>query len=1020
MTLQHLQRFFHGIYGLLPAALFLLLPIPAGAGHLAAPTHYISVEFDLEAHSLRANSRIELPAGLALRLDLSSLNVARILVNGQPSETGTEKTFLDVPASAREQEILVSYSRDTGPGPDGYNLISDKGVVLVDNWYPVADHEMFFKLTAHIPRHFEAVSEADEIIAFEINENRQVTFRFPHPLFAINFIAGPYVVSRESFGDGKSLVAYFFPEDRELAAQYLARAKQYLARYEEMLGPYPYKRFAIVENRLPTGFAMPSFTLLGQSVVRLPFIVDTSLGHEILHAWFGNGVRMSPREGNWAEGLTTYLADQAFAADKGRGPVYRQEQLVKYQSYVRPEMNLTLRGFSNVGHGNTGAERIRAVGYNKSSMFFHMLRNRVGTDIFTAALRDFYKRAVYRAAGWTDLLASFESVAGLELEDFFAQWLDRSDVPELAVQELEITHSDGYPLIRFSIVQKNDPPYLQEVPVVIITAAEEIRKNLQLSGSRSHFEIPVTAVPRTMVIDPEYDLMRLLAPGELPPTWSRFLGAEKKTAVLPAEEDRGRYASLLAQLEEAGIRILLQDEVSNEDLAADSLLFLGTGGNLSRSLFADPGHPEEGFTLDVRANPLNPSQVAVLVSGANAAQVELAAAKLRHYRKYSFLSFQDGRIRDKRITNTEAGIRVKLVSLPAGIETDNTRTFDEIVAGLLDKRVVYIGEGHTSYEDHLLQLEIIRALHAHDPRLAIGMEMFPRQSQAVLDRYVAGEIDEKTFLKESHYFQVWRYDYRLYRDILSFARHNQLPVIGLNLEKEIVNQVFRQGGGGGLDEEQAERLPPDRKLDEAGYRERLQLAYIMHRAQSQQGNFSGFLQAQALWDETMAEAITAYLEAHPEDRMVVIAGRGHVDRVNAIPPRVARRLPVSQAVVANSIGLLSEYESADYLFFSPGAALSPFPLLGVILQDTEEETGVLVTGVDPKGNAVGAGIREKDIILALDSVAVNDVEDLKIEMLYKVKNEAVSVRVRRRVLFGTREIDVAVPLQQGRQPAHRM
>ena len=80
----------------------------------------------------------------------------------------------------------------------------------------------------------------------------------------------------------------------------------------------------------------------------------------------------------------------------------------------------------------------------------------------------------------------------------------------------------------------------------------------------------------------------------------------------------------------------------------------------------------------------------------------------------------------------------------------------------------------------------------------------------------------------------------------------------------------------------------------------------------------------------------------------------------------------------------------------------------------------MVTGVDPKGNAVGAGIREKDIILALDSVAVNDVEDLKIEMLYKVKNEAVSVRVRRRVLFGTREIDVAVPLQQGRQPAHRM
>ena len=135
MTLQNLQRFFHGISGLLLAAVFLLQPTPAGAGHMTAPTHYISMEFDLEAHSLRANSRIELPAGLTLRLDLASLNVSQILVNGQPAETPAGKTFLDVPASDREQEILVSYSRKTGPGPDGYNLISGTGVVLVDNWF---------------------------------------------------------------------------------------------------------------------------------------------------------------------------------------------------------------------------------------------------------------------------------------------------------------------------------------------------------------------------------------------------------------------------------------------------------------------------------------------------------------------------------------------------------------------------------------------------------------------------------------------------------------------------------------------------------------------------------------------------------------------------------------------------------------------------------------------------------------------------------------------------------------------
>jgi uncharacterized iron-regulated protein len=1019
MTVKHSQHFCYVILVILFLNLFFLKAQHTEAGHLTAPSHYLSMEFDLQSNILRANSRIELPPGVGLHLDLSSLNVSRIIINGQPAESGQDNNYLDVLSSPKDQEILITYSKEIQPGSSGYNMISDTGITLIDSWYPLANHEMFFKLTAHIPVTFEAVSEAEEIIDFQINDTKQVTFRFPHPLFSINFIAGPYIVTQENFGEGKSLVSYFFPEDQELAAEYLSKAKKYLERYEKMLGPYPYKRFSIVENRLPTGFAMPTYTLLGQSVVRLPFIVDTSLGHEVLHAWFGNGVRMSPQEGNWAEGLTTYLADQAFAAEEGRGTSYRKEQLVKYQSYVRSDMDLMLRNFSNVGHGNIKGQPIRAVGYNKSSLFFHMLRNKVGPDLFRASLQDFYKRSTFKAAGWSDLQTSFESISGMDLETFFSQWLDRNDVPELTVQHPEIVNKDGYPVLHFSIVQKNDTPYILEVPVVIKTTTEEIHKNLLISAPQSNFEIPLASVPHALVIDPGYDLMRKLAPSEMPPTWSQFLGAANTIAILPEEKQRTFYKSLLEQLEGYKIRILLQNEATDKDIAENSVLFLGTEGSLSRSLFARPGHSPEGFTMDVRHNPLNPAQVAVLVSAADTEQAEMAAGKLRHYGKYSYLSFKDGRLQDKNIAETDYGLTIELLSLPAGIETNMSNTFDDIITKLLDYQVVYIGEGHTSYEDHQLQLEIIRALYDHDPRLAIGMEMFTRPSQAVLDQYLAGDLDEKSFLKESHYFKTWRFDYRLYRDIISFAKHNQLPVIALNLEKDIVNQVFRGGGPNSLDDEKASLLPAERKLDEKGYRERIEAAYMMHLGQRQQGDFSGFLQAQALWDETMAETIVKYLEAHPDDRMVVIAGRGHVDKINAIPPRVTRRLPVSQAVVVNSSGSAAESETVDFVFFSSPASLSPFPLLGVMLEDTEDEEGVLVRALNPKGKAIEAGIKEKDIIFALDSEPVNDVEDVKIEMLYKEKSASVMVKIKRRVfLFGDKELIIEVPLKSTETQHH--
>jgi S1-C subfamily serine protease len=109
---------------------------------------------------------------------------------------------------------------------------------------------------------------------------------------------------------------------------------------------------------------------------------------------------------------------------------------------------------------------------------------------------------------------------------------------------------------------------------------------------------------------------------------------------------------------------------------------------------------------------------------------------------------------------------------------------------------------------------------------------------------------------------------------------------------------------------------------------------------------------------------------------------------------------------------VSEAETADFVFFSPPVSLSPFPLLGVMLDDTEDEEGLLVTALAPQGRALEAGIKEKDIVLAIDSEPVNDMEDVKIAMLYKEKHDSVTVRIKRHAfLTGSKEIAIEVPLK---------
>ena len=169
--------------------------------------------------------------------------------------------------------------------------------------------------------------------------------------------------------------------DQALADRYLDATAQYIEMYRGLLGPYPYSKFALVENFWETGYGMPSFTLLGEQVIRFPFILTSSYPHELLHNWWGNSVFVDFAGGNWCEGLTAYLADHLFAEQRGQGAEHRRAILQRVTSYVTPANDFPLSKFE--GRYNAATE---AVGYGKAAMVWNMLREKVGDARFVDAL----------------------------------------------------------------------------------------------------------------------------------------------------------------------------------------------------------------------------------------------------------------------------------------------------------------------------------------------------------------------------------------------------------------------------------------------------------------------------------------------------------------------------------------------------------------------------------------------------------------------------------------------------------
>jgi uncharacterized iron-regulated protein len=862
--------------------LVLILFIWLSSLHAAAalPLHRISVSFDLSNHRIIGTVDLTIPKNVGAIVVGNGLRVTRAAINGKALDPRAKDGRINLPAHPDRSHVLLKYE-GVFRGKDGKideNTIGADGAFLVASWYPAAETELaLFSLTARVPQGFQAVSEAEAVAIREVGRERLVNFDFPHPVPSINFVMAPYVVKTDRYREVE-LEAYLLPEDQGLADRYLAYTKKYLKMYEEMLGPYPFSRFAVVENILPTGYGMPTFTLLGRQVIKLPFIPETSLGHEILHSWFGNSVYVDYESGNWSEGLTAYLADHHYEHLKGKGWQHRRKAIENYESYVHPDNEIPLRYFYS------GEDRaLRAVGYGKAAMLFHMLKKRVGDKPFGAGLKLLAGEQRFQLTSWRDLERIFSKTSGEDLSDFFDFWLEKKGAIEVSLEKIRLYREGKYHKVEFTTRLTNSPKVVS-IPIIIRAENGKERRELLVSSTEQTFGFSLEDKPLEIILDPDYDLFRSLDPTESRPVLSRLLGDPSRTVVLP-ETDKKIYESLIQELQNRGFDAVSVEDIDHSDLGKKTFLFLGAQSEF-KSFFPEMSEPQSGFSLQVRQNPFKPKLVLGLALASDGEEVSGVVPKLFHYGPYSSLKFSKGMNLEKRTASSDRGIRVEVPPPVTGIALDTVLPLAEIISRIAEKTIVYVGEQHDRYGDHLMQLEVIQGLHQRHSKLAIGMEMFQRRYQKALDDFVACETDQQTFLRESRYFSTWRFNYNLYRDILQYAKEHGIPVVALNQDHELVAKVADEGLEN-LSPEEKEILPREMAFDDVPYEKRLRRVFELHQTEvpgdSAPQVFEYFHQAQILWDETMAESIAAFLADRPDYHLVVLAGSGHLAYGRASP-----------------------------------------------------------------------------------------------------------------------------------------
>jgi hypothetical protein len=627
------------------------------------------IEFELEDHSefmffLAKEALIESLALDGEQADYSFRNGRLNLELPKDKQNGVVVLTLRYSATFDDPYEPEPYALDN-PGQGVTGTMTDGAVFLLggSGWYPLVQGlEVSMHLEVEAPAGVFAVTGGRAVSHTTEDGGSVSTWENERSAKPQALFAGRYGIEHRPAGDAR-VSTYFLDRTAHLSKRYLEAAERHLQFFEDLHGDYLFPKFAVVENFFPTGYGFPSFTLLGSRVLRLPFIPDTSLRHEIAHCWWGNGVFVDYEKGNWSEGLTSYVSEhlskETESAEAAR--TYRVRALTDYALLAAGEEDFPLSEFYARNSPAT-----QAVGYGKAMYVFHMIRRHIGGDAFWAALRDVYGRYRFDRASWADLRDAFVSASDWSAQEagrFFSQWVERDGAPMLGIEEAGV-EKDGPMWRTTAVIGQSEPHYSLEVPILVRTAAGEETRILAIDGPRAEFVIETGAEPETLAVDPQAHVFRRLYDAEIPPTVNSIKGSDDLVAVFSAGTDdelKSVFRGLLAGLNHPDIQLVDEEDLEPGELVVKDVLFFGfpatdRGRAAVRPTPAGVNITADGFDAGGKVtdeaadsafiafkDPVDPARIKALFLFDDDLPVEVvdrAARKITHYGNYGLLAFR--------------------------------------------------------------------------------------------------------------------------------------------------------------------------------------------------------------------------------------------------------------------------------------------------------------------------------------------------------------------------------------------
>ncbi len=309
---------------------------------------------------------------------------------------------------------------------------------------------------------------------------------------------------------------------------------------------------------------------------------------------------------------------------------------------------------------------------------------------------------------------------------------------------------------------------------------------------------------------------------------------------------------------------------------------------------------------------------------------------------------------------------------------------------LTNKKVLLLGEHHDRVEHHRWQLQTIITLYAYNQNIKLGFEMFPRSVQPVLDKWIAGELDDKKFLEQVEWQKNWNYDPDFYLPIFHFARMNSIPMLALNVDRELVRNV-KENGWENVAEADKQNVKDPAPMSEA-YLKFMEDIFKQHVPDKENGEdkksvsirenpgFRRFIQGQQLWDASMAQMLAEHID---KDHFIVgIMGSGHMVSGFGVPEQLhamnihdfSMLVPWHDQFECSSLKAGFSDVVVGLATYAHSEEEKEKPRLGIYME--KHDKGVRIIRVVENSVAEHTGLRVDDVVVGMAGSSIKKMSDI--------------------------------------------